>query len=597
MVPLCEPPPPRPLREYALLADGERGALVGPQGDLVWLCVPRWDSDAVFAALIGGPGWYRIAPEEPAVAGGWYEEGSLIWRGRWTGRSGVAECRQALAYPADPHRAVVLRQLRAVDGPARARACLQLSAAFGGAPVRGLRRAEDGSWTARAGALHLRWSGAPGARVREEGGRPLLSAELRLEEGGVHDFVLECSDRPLGRPEPAHRLWRATEAHWRERVPDGFDGALAARDARLAYAVLRGMTGAGGGTVAAVTTSLPEGAEQGRNYDYRYVWIRDLCYVGQAVAAAGPHQLLHDTVGFLTARLLEHGARLRPAYTGAGGPVPGMRRLDLPGYPGGYDVIGNRVNRQFQLDVFGEALLLLAAAARHDALDDDGRRAVRIAADAVAERHMRPDAGIWELHEANWTHSRLICAAGLRAAAADCGAGASRAARWAALADHIVARTAADGLHPGGRWQRSPDDPGCDAALLLPALRGALPVTDPRTRATVRAVADELGRDHYLYRFRHDERPLQDAEGAFLLCGFVMALSEHRQGRPVEAARWFERNRAACGPPGLYAEEFDVVRQELRGNLPQAFVHALLLESAVRLGRDPGNGGLREARG
>ncbi|MEU7062145.1 glycoside hydrolase family 15 protein [Streptomyces sp. NPDC046161] len=597
MVPFCDPPPPRPLRDYALLADGERGALVGPQGDLVWLCVPRWDSDAVFAALIGGPGWYRIAPEEPAVAGGWYEEGSLIWRGRWTGRSGVAECRQALAYPADPHRAVVLRQLRAVDGPARARVCLQLSAAFGGAPVRGLRRAEDGSWTARAGALHLRWSGAPGARVREEGGRPLLSAELRLEEGGVHDFVLECSDRPLGRPEPAHRLWRATEAHWRERVPDGFDGALAARDARLAYAVLRGMTGAGGGTVAAVTTSLPEGAEQGRNYDYRYVWIRDLCYVGQAVAAAGPHQLVHDTVRFLTARLLEHGARLRPAYTGAGGPVPGMRRLDLPGYPGGYDVVGNRVNRQFQLDVFGEALLLLAAAARHDALDDDGRRAVRIAADAVAERHMRPDAGIWELHEANWTHSRLICAAGLRAAAADCGAGASRAARWAALADHIVARTAADGLHPGGRWQRSPDDPGCDAALLLPALRGALPDTDPRTRATVRAVADELGRDHYLYRFRHDDRPLQDAEGAFLLCGFVMALSEQRQGRPVEAARWFERNRAACGPPGLYAEEFDVVRQELRGNLPQAFVHALLLESAVRLGRDPGNGGLREARG
>ncbi|MGW7190079.1 glycoside hydrolase family 15 protein, partial [Streptomyces sp. NPDC054838] len=145
--------------------------------------------------------------------------------------------------------------------------------------------------------------------------------------------------------------------------------------------------------------------------------------------------------------------------------------------------------------------------------------------------------------------------------------------------------------HPSGRWQRSPEDPGCDAALLLPALRGALPADDPRSRETVRAVAAELGRDHYLYRFRHDDRPLQDAEGAFLLCGFLMALAEHQQGRPVEAARWFERNRSACGPPGLYAEEFDVGRQEPRGNLPQAFVHALLLESAVRLG------GVRGARG
>ncbi|MEU6890517.1 glycoside hydrolase family 15 protein [Streptomyces sp. NPDC046557] len=599
MVPSSGPPPPRSLRDYALLADGERGALVGPCGDLVWLCVPRWDSDAVFAALIGGPGWYRIAPDEPGVRSGWYEEGSLIWRGRWTGRTGSTECRQALAYPADPHRAVVLRQVRAVDGPVRTVVSLQLSAAFGDTPVRGLRRAEDGSWTARAAGLHLRWSGAPGARVEEEGGRPLLSAELRLEGGGVHDLVLECSDRPLGPPESAHRLWRATEDHWRERVPDGFRGALGARDARLAYAVLRGMTGTDGGTVAAATTSLPEGAEQGRNYDYRYVWIRDLCYVGQAVAAAGHHPLLDDTVRFLTARLLEHGARLRPAYTSAGGPVPGIRRLDLPGYPGGYDVVGNRVNRQFQLDVFGEALLLLAAAARHDALDDDGRRAVRIAADAIAERHVRPDAGIWELRDAHWTHSRLICAAGLRAAASDCAAGAGRAARWAALADHIVARTAAEGLHPSGRWQRSPDDPGCDAALLLPALRGAVSAADPRSRATVRAVAAELGRDHYLYRFRHDDRPLGDAEGAFLLCGFLMALAEHQQGRPVEAVRWFERNRAACGPPGLYAEEFDIVRQDLRGNLPQAFVHALLLESAVRLAEPPGGGlgGLRAARG
>ncbi|WP_431683164.1 glycoside hydrolase family 15 protein [Kitasatospora sp. KL5] len=207
-----------------------------------------------------------------------------------------------------------------------------------------------------------------------------------------------------------------------------------------------------------------------------------------------------------------------------------------------------------------------------------------MAADAIAVRRHDPDAGIWELHDDRWAHSRLICAAGLRAVAAEAPAADSgRAGHREALADRIVADTAADSLHPSGRWQRAPTDPGVDAALLLPAVRGALPAGDPRTAATLRAVRADLVQDHYVYRFRHDERPLEDAEGAFLLCGFAMALAEHQQGNTVEAVRWFERNRAACGPAGLYAEEFDVAQRQLRGNLPQAFVHALLLETSVRL--------------
>ncbi|NEA47330.1 glycoside hydrolase family 15 protein, partial [Streptomyces sp. SID10815] len=125
--------------------------------------------------------------------------------------------------------------------------------------------------------------------------------------------------------------------------------------------------------------------------------------------------------------------------------------------------------------------------------------------------------------------------------------------------------------------------PKVDAALLMPALRGAVPAHDPRARATLAACRDQLARDHFLYRFRHDDRPLEQAEGAFLLCGFVMALAEHQQGDEVAAHRWFERNRGACGASGLYAEEFDIAQRQLRGNLPQAFVHALLLESAARL--------------
>ena len=130
-----------------------------------------------------------------------------------------------------------------------------------------------------------------------------------------------------------------------------------------------------------------------------------------------------------------------------------------------------------------------------------------------------------------------------------------------------------------------------DAALLVPMMRGGLPLDDPRNVATIEAVQRELAADGYVYRFRHDARPLDQAEGAFLLCGFWMALVEHARGHPVAAAHWFERNRGACGPAALYTEEFDVHQRQLRGNLPQAFVHAGVLECAVTLSPDVQLGG------
>ncbi|MBO0845918.1 MAG: hypothetical protein J2P22_10920, partial [Nocardioides sp.] len=154
------------------------------------------------------------------------------------------------------------------------------------------------------------------------------------------------------------------------------------------------------------------------------------------------------------------------------------------------------------------------------------------------------------------------------------------------LADRIVADASRDCVHPSGRWQRAPDDPAVDAALLLPAIRGAVPADDPRSVATVRAVIDDLAEDGYVYRFRHRPGPLHEAEGAFLLCGFHVALALHQQGDAYTAVRWLERNRGALGPPGLFTEEFDVVQRQLRGNLPQAFVHALLIETAHTLTSD-----------
>ncbi|GEL19934.1 glycoside hydrolase family 15 protein [Pseudonocardia asaccharolytica] len=542
--------------------------------------MPRWGSDAVFASLIGGRGCYAVTPVGRFVWGGHYEPGSLIWRSRWVTTAGIVECREALAFPGEARRAVVLRRIVASSGPACVDVMFEPAAGSGREPLRELHRDEDGRWTGRAGGLWLRWSGAADAKADADGNR--LTTRIELAAGDHHDLVLELSTGvPERGPTDPDVAWEATAAAWRRAVPELDATTLAPRDARHAYAVLRGLTGASGGMVAAATTSLPERAGAGRSYDYRFVWIRDQCYAGQAVAAAGPYPLLDDAVRFVAERLLADGPRLRPAYTASGGPIPDERSLDLPGYPGGTDILGNHVNAQVQLDAFGEALLLFAAAARHDRLATTHWAAVRAAVAAVEQRWREPDAGVWELDNRRWAHSRLICAAGLRAVAGL--VAAADAARWSGLADAIVADAASDCRHPDGRWQRAPDDPRVDAALLLPALRGAVPAADPRSIATLRAVVADLSRDGYVYRFRQDARPLGEAEGAFTLCGFVMALAAQQQGDVVAAARWFERGRAACGPPGLFAEEYDVTQRQLRGNLPQAFVHALLLEAATRL--------------
>jgi GH15 family glucan-1,4-alpha-glucosidase len=574
--------PPHVLREYALVADGERGALIGPRGDVAWLCAPRWDSDAVFSCLIGGPGVYAVTPEEPRfVWGGYYEGSTLIWRSRWVTSAGFTECREALAYPGDPHTAVLLRRVEALDSPARVRVVLDLRAGFGRYRLSQLRQA-GGVWTARSGPLRVRWSGGGDASARADGA---LELHLALDPGTHHDLVLEISDQALPRvPARAGEAWQATESSWAAAVPDP-GPSLAAADSRHSYAVLAGLTTSSGGMVAAATMSLPERSEASRNYDYRYVWIRDQCYTGQAVAASGPHRLLDDAVSFVAERILADGPDLKPAYTAACGPVPGEKSLTrLSGYPGGADKTGNRVNRQFQLDALGEALQLFAAAAGHDHLDTVHWQAAETAVKAIESRWGEPDAGVWELGSHRWAHSRLMCVAGLRAIAA-AGAAPAQAAAWETLADTILADVAADCGHASGRWQRAPGDDRVDAALLLAPVRGAVPAADPRSLATLDAIAADLSRDGYLYRFRHDQRPLQEAEGAFVLCGFLMTLATHQLGRTSEAVGWFERHRAACGPPALFTEEFDTRQHQLRGNLPQAFVHAVLFESAARLAR------------
>ncbi len=570
--------PPQSLRDYALLADGYRGALIGPRGDVSWLCAPRWDSPAMFSQLIGGRGTFAITPVDTFVWGGYYEPGSLVWVSRWTTSDCHVQCHEALAVPSDPRRLVLLRHLQAGGQPSSMDVTLDICAEFGSKGSSG-RRDDSGAWVFKAGDLHCRLTGAGDGNLNSEG---VLCLRLELSPEQEHDLVLEVSDQPLDRQPAvdADAAWSATRNHWAEAVPE-FGKSAAPRDSRQAYAVLRGMTAPGGGMVAAATLGLPERANAGKNYDYRYVWLRDQAYAGIAAGVNEPLPLLDEAVAFSTARVLEHGDKLAPAYRIDGSSAPHETQLDLPGYPGGTPIVGNWVRGQFQLDAMGELLQLYATSAGHDHLTSDDHTAITSLISTIDSRWSETEAGIWELENRWWTHSRLACIAGLRAIAVH--APTSDAGRALTLADAILAETSKRCLNSDGAWQQTPDMDKPDAALLIPVVRGALPPDDPRSRATLAAVMRDLTADGYVYRFRADDRPLGEAEGAFLMCSFAVSLAHLQAGNTVDAFRWFERGRAASGSPGLLCEEFDVRQRQLRGNMPQAFVHAMLLECSQRL--------------
>lgn len=583
------PDTPHVLRELSFVADGERGAILGPSGAVEWLCFPRWEDGAIFSSLVGGPGRYEVRPTERFVWGGHYEESTLIWRDRWvTGDGAVTECRSALALPGDPERAVLLRRVEALVGGCRVEVNVAPRPDYGRVPVRAWHRRTGGSFTASAGGVSMRMTGLEHARTAPDGhGGRMLHAELALAEGQCHDLVLELSPAPVdGDPPDPGAEWDRTAAQWKRRLPRLRPGG-ARRDAAHACAVLHGLTSSTGAMMAAATTSLPERADTGRDYDYRYAWIRDTAIAGQAMAVAAPEaEVLDAWTRFLVERVLADGPELAPAYTSAGRQVPAPQSFGLPGYPGGHDVAGNQIRDQFQLDALGEALLLFAAMGRQDRLDAEGWRAAEVAGDAIAARWRDPDNGFWELDRRWWTESRLACVAGLKAMAGVDGPG-PLVRRWTSLADGLLAEVSRRCLHGDGRFQRADDDGRVDAAILVPMVRGALAPDDPRVCRTLAAVKRDLTEDGYVYRYRPDERPLGEAEGAFLFCGFLLSLAETAQGDHTAAARWFERTRASCGPPGLFSEEFDVGERQLRGNLPQAFVHALLLETAARQQESP----------
>src|SRR3954451_2876824 len=286
---------PSTLRQYALLADGERGALVGPRGDIAFLCVPRWHDGAVFSSIVGGAGQYAVTPlADRFVWGGHYEPHSLVWRCRWVTTDGIIESRDALAFPGDPGRLVLLRRIKAVQGPALVEVTLDPRPDFGRASAP-LRPTGEVKWSADRSGFHLRWQGAPASCLLEG---PAARCRIEVPAGGHHDLVLQISEDPLPRePVDPQRAWDRTESAWRGQHP-ALRSSLATGDVEHSYAVLRGLTSSSHGMVAAATMALPERAEAARTYDYRDAWIGDECYAGRAAALAAGSPLLSSAVDF-----------------------------------------------------------------------------------------------------------------------------------------------------------------------------------------------------------------------------------------------------------------------------------------------------------
>ena len=579
---------PHELRDYALLADGQRGILADPDGELAWMCFPTWSDPAVLASLLGSRGSYRIQPKGRYVPGGAYEDGTLIWRQRWVTDNGVIECRQALAYPGRPDRAVILRRVSALDSEAHLSAFVALAGDYGRRPSGRWRRDDaGGTWETSVDGIHARWSGAADAEPVASVDGPAIFVEFHVDQGHTHDFVLELQRTPFEVHDraDADELWRQTTTSWSTSIPQCRE-MPAGRDVRQSFATLRGLTDADGATVAAVTTALPERAEAGRNYDYRYGWIRDICYIGQAGAAVdGGEPVLDDAVRWVCARILSDGVSTTPAYRGDGSPVPEPLSLGLA-----------RLSRRLRCRRQPGPRSVPARSLRRGSPPLGERRLARPPRHTMAgtppswPSGPSPNGPTRRTTGSGRSGRTTGPTAGLSAPPA-CGPSPSTPRRRATSrlpCRWLITYSAPPIARPCILRAVGSDHRAMRASTPLfcfPKFAGPSRPDDPRSVATRLAVIDELCEDDYIYRYAEPGEPLGQNEGAFLICNFWMSLAYLGCGETTKGAQYFERTRASCSSSGLFSEEYDVAQRQLRGNLPQAFVHALLIETAAAIGR------------
>ncbi|MFJ5033912.1 glycoside hydrolase family 15 protein [Streptomyces sp. NPDC088560] len=591
----------RPIGDHALLSDCRSAALVTSDGSVDWLCVPRFDSPAIFARLLDeDAGHWSIRPVTGSVdISRRYVEDTLVLETVFRTTGGTAVLRDALALgrrerghalgTASP--GMLLRQITCTEGR------VDIEIAYAPRPEFGL--------------VHPLLSAVPGGLAAYGGAHVLLLSspvDLRMSGSTAHGRIPLSAGHRLGFALHVGTAWERESVAWRtgrirRRMSDTVKGWRSWSKLHRGYVgpwqdevshsgrVLRALTFTPtGAIVAAATTSLPEKTGGTRNWDYRYTWVRDASFTIQALATAACEKEKNRFFGFLAraaATQLDRGADLQIMY-GIGGerdlserPLP-----HLTGWRNSSPVrIGNDAWRQRQLDVYGE---LLDAAAQtlppDEPLDPATRTFLLQAAETAAQRWTQPDQGIWERRgpSRHFLHSKLMCWVALDRAISMAPAlqADERLPHWQHERDQIRQAIEQRGWNPDlGAFTQAFDTDDLDASALMLPIVGFLPPHDPRIQSTVLAIATRLT-DHngLVRRYLTDE--LQEEEGTFLLCTFWLSQALALTGHTARARHAFQTALAHANDLGLLAEETDSATAEALGNFPQAFSHIGLINAA-----------------
>jgi GH15 family glucan-1,4-alpha-glucosidase len=585
------------IEDYALISDCATAALVGRNGSIDWLCLPRFDSGACFAALLGKPehGRWLIAPADPSPrVKRRYLDGSLILVTSFETPEGAVELVDFIAHY---HGfSDVVRLVRGVRGSVKM--CTEFILRFDyGAVVPWVERLPEGGIAAIGGPerVILRTP----ALLRGEDMKTV--GEFEIGAGETIPFAMSYGlshlpPRPPIDPEQALRRVETFWQRWSSRCCPAGPWTEAVKSSLVA---LKGLTyTTTGGIVAAATTSLPEKLGGNRNWDYRFCWLRDATFTLLALMHAGFYDEARGWRDWLFRAVAGSPDQIQIMY-GLGG----ERRLMewevpwLPGYAGSRPVrVGNAAVNQVQLDVYGEILDALYLAHQHGFPTTERGVAIGQAAlGHLAAIWREPDEGIWEVRgpPQHFTHSKVMAWVAFDRAIKilESSKAEGPIEVWRRLRDEIHEDVCRNGFDPElGSFVQAYGSKSLDASLLLVPLVGFLPPTDPRIVGTIHAIEKHLLVDGFVMRYHTGEGVdgLPPGEGAFLACSFWLADNYILQGRIAEARDLFERLLALRNDVGLLAEEYAPSLGRQLGNFPQAFSHVALINTAFNLTRIQG---------
>jgi GH15 family glucan-1,4-alpha-glucosidase len=603
-----------PIGDYAFLSDCETSALVAPNGNVEWLCLPRMDSPSVFGAILDrDAGGFRLAPSDVNVpAGRRYIPGTMVLETSWETRMGWVIVRDVLCIgpwhhddersrshrrsPTD-HDAdhVMLRLIECVQGSAEIKLECEPAFDYGGL-------AADWEYTgsgygeaiARSEGMPLHLRLVTDLRLGFEG--PRARARTTLREGEKAFVAFGWSDHSLPASyDEAEKRMSQTARFWQEWLKHGtFPDHPWRTYLQRSALTLKGLTYApSGAMVAAATTSLPEAPGGDRNWDYRYTWIRDSTFMLWALYTLGFDEEANDFFYFVEdmAESAEEG-ELQIMYGIGGESRLEEQELDhLSGYDHSKPVrIGNGAYNQAQHDVWGAVLDSIYLHTRsRDQLPDRLWPIIKRQVETALKRWRDPDRGIWEVRgdPKHFTSSKMMCwvAADRGARLALLREDEATAERWRAAAEEIHADICEHGVDARGVFVQHYDTDALDASLLMMPLVRFLPLDDPRIRATVLAIADELTENGLVVRYRvgQTDDGFASEEGTFTICSFWLVSALAEIGEIARARDLCEKLLSFASPLQLYAEEIDAETGRHLGNFPQAFTHLALINAVVHV--------------